>query len=120
METRKAPRSSASSEAAAREATTQKASGRDAVLGGPLAPGTLIPSRSDFAFFREQGAFVESHSLMVATNGTSRVHARRFVAGALHVLDVRAEIDVRLRLGAAFAAQLEDAVAQAAEELAIV
>src|SRR5438128_7891735 len=42
------------------------------------------------------------------------------MAGTFDVLDVGAEVDVRLGLGAAFAAQLQDAVAQASEELAIV
>src|SRR5258706_20841 len=50
----------------------------------------------------------------------SRVHARRFVAGALDVLDVGALIRVRLRLGAALTAKLQHAVAQAAQEFAIV
>ena len=50
----------------------------------------------------------------------SRVDAGRLVARALDVLDVGALIRVRLRLGAALAAQLEHAIAQAAQELPVV
>ena len=48
------------------------------------------------------------------------MNPRRLVAGALDVFDVRAEIGVRGGIGAAFAAQFEHAVAQPAEEIAIV
>jgi hypothetical protein len=40
----------------------------NAVFAGPSAPGALIPSGSGFRLFREKGAFVQGHSLMVAMN----------------------------------------------------
>lgn len=44
--------------------------------------------------------------------------ARRLVSRALDVLDVRPGVGVRLRLRAALAAQLQHAIAQAAQERA--
>ena len=44
------------------------------------------------------------------------MYAGRFVSGPCHVLFISARIDVRLRLGAAFAAELEYAIAQALQE----
>src|ERR1043166_9533844 len=48
------------------------------------------------------------------------MYAGRFVPRALDVLDVRAWIGMRLRVGAALAAELEHAIAQAAQERAVV
>ena len=46
--------------------------------------------------------------------------ARGLVPGALHVLDVAAGIEVRLRVGTALPAQLQHAIAQLAQEVAVV
>ena len=48
------------------------------------------------------------------------MHTWGFVTGALDVLDGEAGIDVRLRLGAALAAKLQHAIAEAAQEFAVV
>src|SRR5260221_646188 len=48
------------------------------------------------------------------------MNARRFVSGPRDVLDIRAWIRVRLRLGAALASELQYAIAQTAQKLAIV
>jgi len=45
------------------------------------------------------------------------MHAGRLVARARDVVDVRARVQVRLRVTSALAAQFEHAIAQAAERL---
>src|SRR5688572_17093440 len=48
------------------------------------------------------------------------MHPRCFVSGALHVFDVGPGIQVRLLVGAGLPSQLDDAIAQGAQERAIV
>jgi len=48
------------------------------------------------------------------------MNARGFVSGASDVLDVRAEVGVRLWICTALAAQFQDAIAEAAQERAVV
>src|SRR4029077_12233800 len=48
------------------------------------------------------------------------VHAGCLVAGALDVVDIGAGIGVRLRVDAALPSELQDSIAQTAQELAIV
>ena len=50
----------------------------------------------------------------------SCMHAWRLVAGALHILDIRARVEVRLRVVAALPAEFQHPVAEAAEEGAVV
>src|SRR5690349_17260420 len=51
--------------------------------------------------------------------GRSVMHARRLVSGTRHVLDVRPRIEMRLDVDAALAPQLDDPVAQRAQERAV-
>src|SRR5688572_13389257 len=48
------------------------------------------------------------------------VDARRFVAGARDVLDIRPRIGVRLPVGPGLAAEFEDAIAQTPQKCAVV
>src|SRR5204863_6445866 len=50
----------------------------------------------------------------------SPMYPGRFMPGPLDILDIRARIRVRLRVRTALAAELEDTIAQAAQERAIV
>ena len=63
---------------------------------------------------------VDRYDRSVKLNTLSGVDPGRFVARAIDVLDVRARIGVRMRVDAGFAAELEHAAAEAAQERAIV